>query len=393
MLSWSIWLCASLFYGYQYVLRVLPNIMKMGLEKNFDFDTFLFGQYVGIYYIGYTLAHIPLGLALDRYGPKKILSIATLTTVLGLLPMIICHDWQYVIYGRLVLGIGSSCAFLGLVKVVSMTFDQDQFNKMLSFGSIFGLVGGAFAGAPVHYLSNAFGWQTVVCIFMVLGCILSFTLYLLIPKMPKQKLDSPLASFKQIFTNKWFWIVSLGAGFMAGPLEGFADAWMAQSLVLIYDVTREFASHASSALYVGFAFGLVGLSLLSHRMGLDRVIILSGFAMLFAFAFLMSGFLAKWALLGIVFVLGFFCAYQVSALCRATTFFPTSLTGLTTASTNTFINFFGMFFHSIIGGCVQHFGQSCENATFQKGFIIIPVMMIIGILMFSYVYKSTRDTK
>ena len=152
--GWIIWFCASLFYGYQYILRVIPSVLKNELINHFSFDTFLFGQFAGIYYLGYTFAHIPLGILLDRYGPKYILPFSIFLSLLGMLPVVFGHNWLLGIVGRFILGIGSSCAFIGLVKVVQLFFDKENFNSVLSYGSIFGLVGAVFAGAPIVYLMD-----------------------------------------------------------------------------------------------------------------------------------------------------------------------------------------------------------------------------------------------
>ncbi len=94
-IAWAMWSIVSLFYAYQYILRVMPNIMMDDIIHQFNIDTRTFGQFSGVYYLGYSLMHLPLGIMLDRYGPKKILPICLLMTVVGLLPLLI--QWTLVL--------------------------------------------------------------------------------------------------------------------------------------------------------------------------------------------------------------------------------------------------------------------------------------------------------
>lgn len=70
-LAWGVWIIASVFYAYQYILRVMPNIMLPDIMEQFGISAATFGQFSGVYYIGYSLMHLPIGIMLDRYGPKK----------------------------------------------------------------------------------------------------------------------------------------------------------------------------------------------------------------------------------------------------------------------------------------------------------------------------------
>ena len=54
-IAWVVWVVASVFYAYQYVLRVMPNIMLDYIMQQFHIGAATFGQFSGVYYIGYSL--------------------------------------------------------------------------------------------------------------------------------------------------------------------------------------------------------------------------------------------------------------------------------------------------------------------------------------------------
>ncbi|MDR2812262.1 MAG: hypothetical protein LBB05_00500, partial [Puniceicoccales bacterium] len=51
----TMWMVASLFYAYQYILRVMPSVMLDDIILRFHMDTATVGQFSGVYYIGYSL--------------------------------------------------------------------------------------------------------------------------------------------------------------------------------------------------------------------------------------------------------------------------------------------------------------------------------------------------
>ena len=154
--KWAMWFLASFFYAYQYVIRVLPNIMMPEITQKFNIGADIFGQFSGIYYIGYAGIHIPIGLMLDRFGPKKVMPACGLLTVAGLLPLVFSELWVYPVIGRGLIGIGSSAAILGVFKIIRMSFKESQFTRMLGISVTIGLLGAMYGGRPVHFLLNHF---------------------------------------------------------------------------------------------------------------------------------------------------------------------------------------------------------------------------------------------
>src|ERR1700724_560918 len=101
------WVIGSIFYAYQYILRGMPNIMLEDIMQQFHIGAATFGQFSGVYYIGYSLMHLPVGIMLDRFVPRKVMRACILVTVVGLLPLIFAEHWMYPIAGRLLIGMGS----------------------------------------------------------------------------------------------------------------------------------------------------------------------------------------------------------------------------------------------------------------------------------------------
>ncbi|GFQ96469.1 MFS transporter [Trichonephila clavata] len=211
--NFLIWLLASLFYAYQYILRVIPNIIAPELITKFNISIVDVGQFGGLYYIGYMLAHIPVGLALDRFGPKFVLPACIVLTFAGTLPLICFDEWYYSILGRIIVGIGSSASAIGLFKVASMYFSQEKSARMASLSIVIGLLGAIYGGLPLDFLLNKFGWNYVIYTFSAFGCLLALLLVLITPSSSSEESasdnifqDLKNCAFQQTYhSNQLFW--------------------------------------------------------------------------------------------------------------------------------------------------------------------------------------------
>jgi predicted MFS family arabinose efflux permease len=382
-----LWLVTAIFYAYQYILRVMPNIMMDDIVQQFNIDIKTFGQFSGIYYIGYSLMHLPLGIMLDRYGPKKIIPSCILLTVAGLLPIIFTKYWLYPIIGRLLIGIGSSAAILGTFKVVRLCFKEEQFTRMLSFAVTIGLIGAIYGGAPVNYMCDNLGYKNVIIIFATFGIFLSILSYWIIPNIKSQERSSVIADIKEVFSNPKVLAICFLSGLMVGPLEGFADVWGSEFFKRVYGVNEKIAASLPSTIFVGMCFGSPILSLIAEKTRSHLLTIIgSGVIMSIIFLAILFAKLPTTLITASFILVGVCCAYQILAIYKASCYVRDGVVGLTTSIANMIIMIFGYAFHSLIGLIINLSDNLNNPQSFINGILIIPLALIIGSLGFTLIY-------
>lgn len=385
--AWSVWLIASIFYAYQYILRVMPNIIMDDIMINFKVDATAFGQFSGVYYIGYSLMHLPIGIMLDRYGPRKVMTVCILLSVIGLLPIIYADNFIYPVIGRAIMGIGSSAAILGTFKIIRISFSEKLFPRMLSFSVTIGLIGAIYGGGPVSYMCEHLQYKTVIQIFAFMGVILALITYLIVPNIEVSKSDEVLSNIKYVLTNKKVILSCIFAGLMIGPIEGFADVWGARFLTNLYGIDGELAASYTSMIFVGMCFGAPVLTFIAEKTGNYIVSIIgAGFFMMLIFALLISNLLSHKMIVISFTMVGVCCAYQILAIYKASTYVEEKVVGLTTAVANMIIMSFGYAFHSAIGKIIDIYGGAKDVNAFTKGISIIPICLAIGVLGFIGLY-------
>lgn len=394
MIAWMVWIIASVFYAYQYILRVMPNIMLNDIMQQFHIDAATFGQFSGVYYIGYSLMHLPIGIMLDRFGPRKIMTACVLLTVIGLSPLIFADHWIYPIIGRFLIGLGSSAAILGVFKIIRMTFKEERFPRMLSLSVMIGLIGAIYGGGPVNYMCTVFGYQMVIYLLAAMGVVLAMTTYWIIPESKNPAQGTAIANIKEVFSNtKVIWSC-LFAGLMVGPLEGFADVWGTAFLKQVCGLESTIAASLPSMIFIGMCFGSPILSYIAEKVGSYLLTIIgAGMAMVVGFFFLLTSPTSSSFLTVNFLVIGICCAYQILAIYMASTYVREQVAGLTTAVANMIIMIFGYAFHTIIGTIVDAMGGPATSQALFYGIIVIPVALCLGSSGFILLFIRERKWK
>jgi predicted MFS family arabinose efflux permease len=349
--------------------------------------------------------HIPIGIALDRIGPKKVMPICVVMTVVGILPLIYTDIWIYPTLGRALIGMGSSGAILGVFKIIRICFDNDKFTRMLGLSVTIGLVGAIYGGQPINYLMSIFGWEFVLNIIFVVGIILAISLYISVPSYEansEKNKNSILLDVKNVLSNAKVLAICLLAGCMVGPLEGFADVWGTEFLKITYQLNDNIASGLPSMIFLGMCFGAPFLSYLADKtQAYYPIIIMCAFVMGVGFLLVLYVKLPLSVLTIIFITIGVLCAYQILSIYKAATCVDASLFTITTACANMIIMLFGYFFHSIMGGLIQYNwdGRMYNNIPLynSEAFIVglspIPIGLFIALIGYTVILLSEKSKR
>ncbi|HEV3269210.1 MAG TPA: MFS transporter [Candidatus Rhabdochlamydia sp.] len=389
-IAWAVWIVVSIFYAYQYILRVMPNIMLNDIMQQFDIGAATFGQFSGVYYIGYSLMHLPIGIMLDRYGPKKVMTACILCTLVGLMPLLFAKHWVYPIVGRFLIGLGSSAAILGVFKIIRMTFNEKLFPRMLSLSVTIGLIGAIYGGGPMSYMREVFGYQTVIQLFAILGLLLAIITYWIVPDMKNCSQETVLSDIKEVLSNKRVIWSCIFAGMMVGPLEGFADVWGTIFLKQVYGFDGRVAASIPSMIFMGMCFGAPVLSLIADRMGNLATVIGSGIIMAICFFLMLFWHLAPSILTTSFILVGMCSAYQILAIYKASTYVREQVAGLTTAVANMIIMIFGYAFHVSIGSIINFMGGPNTSYALVYGVLVVPIALCLGTGGFILLFYSSK---
>ncbi len=380
-IPWLMWAVSTLFFAYQFIMRLAPGLVMPELMQKFSVDASEYGIFAAIYYFAYSGMQIPVALLLDRYGPRLVISVAAFACSLGTLLLIYAELWSMALLGRFLIGAGSAAGFLGASKVITLWFNTKNYSKMIGLTFTFGLLGAVYGGKPVGTLITLYGYETVLATVGYIGLFITTLIYLLVrsPDLPARSyhVDSnasetemtqfdagdtvhvPLITrLMAIVTNRKILLLALANFLMVGSLEGFADVWGVPYLMTTRGLLKADAAQLVSIIFVGMLFGGPLLAYLADKLRSNYwVTSASGILMGLIFIILLSFSLHLSLVTSYIlfFIIGILCCYQVLVFSIGVSLVPKQLSGLTVAFLNCINMLGGSFFHSLIGQSMDFF--------------------------------------
>lgn len=358
------------------------------------------GDFSGAYYLGYALMHIPLGVLLDRYGPKWVIPGSIVLSVGGLLPLVYLDSWTASVVGRFLIGAGSSGAILGVFTIIRLHFCETRFSRMLGISVMFGLVGAVYGGYPVGYLSAHYGWESLLLSFVFVGLLLAFAMTFVGPQ--KVSLQSQEPSFleniirhKKALLGRVF-LTALMAALMIGPLEGFADVWATSFLVHVYGYEKDFAASLSALIFIGTGVGSPLLALAAeHLRAYYPVVLFAAAGMGTCFVILLATRPSPFILGFLFFMIGVLSAYQLLVIYMNGKNVAAPLVSVVSALTNMIIMSFGWVFHKSITLMMDVFQESPEEKclpvyspeAYTYGLMVIPTALFVAFIGFMFLQR------
>ncbi|UFX98529.1 MFS transporter [Candidatus Gromoviella agglomerans] len=383
-------ICSSIFYGYQYIIRVLPSVISDVLKYDFCLSDSALGQFSGIYYIGYTLSHIPFGILIDRIGLKIVLVTSVILSFLGLIPILFSDSWTMILLGRFLSGFGSSGAILAMLKVLNVYFSS-SFSKLLGIAATFGLSCAVFGGKPLVLLMQHVGIDKLIGLIIIFGLCLSL-LCIMIQDTDKTSLkNSMVKDLKNVVFNKNIAILCFFGGLMMGPLEGFADMWGVEFFMKFYRINKADAAFLGSLIFLGMGLGGPLVGYVTDKFGnFNRIIAICGSVITLSFTALFFK-INSLLIVGVLMLLsGIASAYQIPLI--TSTLAHAKKSSLGAAYTNMVVMMFGYVFHTLISGIAEATNSMGDVASAVISISSIPILSFIGCMGF-FLIKNEKNSE
>jgi predicted MFS family arabinose efflux permease len=381
------WLVPLSFFTYQFILRLWPSLTMQQVMLQFGIDASSYGLLASIYYYGYAGMQIPIAIALDKYGPKYILTICALLCGVGMYLSINSNIWELVLMGRFLIGVGSAGGFLTTSKVISQMFPSDNYSKMVGFSFSIGLLGAVYGGRPTSELVQAIGWEKVGNILTLVALAIATVAFLILRNKKSDSDASNSFTMKDIISvvkSPRIVLLAIANLLLVGSLEGFADVWGVNYLVAAYGIDKTAAAEVVSLIPIGMIFGGPILAFFSKKLGEHLMIFVCGLVMALSIIYILyfSMSFDKIILGSIFFLIGIMCCYQVLVFSMGTKISSSQTLSLTIAFLNCVNMLGGAFFHTLIGKGIDLYGGSINGIypveSYRIALLIIPICAIIG---------------
>ena len=281
------WLITAVYYFYQYTLRSAPAVMMPELSEAFGITAMGVASMAGLFYYGYSPFSLVAGVALDRFGARRVVPLGAAAVGIGAL-LFATGDTQVASVGRLLQGAGGVFALVGAVYIATTSFPASRAATLIGATQMFGMAGGSagqFVVGPV--IGGGLPWQQFWIVMGVGGLAISALLFLLLPSHrqgggQQDWLRGALRAMGVVFRNPQSILCGLIAGLIFIPTTIFDMIWGVRYLQDARGFDYATAVVRSATVPVGWIIGCPLLGWISDRIGRRKPVIVGGAAVLFA---------------------------------------------------------------------------------------------------------------
>lgn len=329
ILPWVVWGLSCAFYFYECLLQVSPSVMSSELMRDFGVTSQTLGILSGIYFYSYAAMQLPGGVMMDRFGPRRLLTIATLICALSTIAFGMTSSFTTACIARLMIGFGSAFAAVGSMKLAASWFAPQRFALLTGMMVTLGMLGAIGGEAPLALLIDSFGWRHSMKIMGCVGLVLALLIFLIAKDAPKNKTlhtehseedEEPMwGSLLALLKNKQLWLVAIYGGLMYLSTPVFCGLWGVPFLMYKMHLSKAVAANYISMVFVGWAVASPLWGIISNRIGLRKPPMYIGSigalitSTLFIFGSFESGFIMQVLLFMFgVFSAGFLPAFAVA---------------------------------------------------------------------------------
>jgi MFS family permease len=274
-LPWLVWSFGPAMFFYAFFQRVAPSIMIDQLMRDLKVGGAVLGNLSAFYFYAYASLQIPVGLLMDRYGPRRLLCFGAIVCAGGTAIFALASALGPAYLGRLLVGIGASFGFVGALKLATSWLPAGRFALASGLLMMAGMAGGILGQAPLAAVVELTGWRHALLGSALAGILLAVGIWVLVRDQPSgaQKLAGTadgyelLRGLARVFRTPQNWLIALTCASMTAPLLAFAGLWGVAWLMQVHGMGRPEAALTASLLLLGWAFGSPLAGWVSDRLG------------------------------------------------------------------------------------------------------------------------------
>jgi len=168
------------------------------------------GMLAAFLFAAYAAAQLPLGVALDAFGARRVQAALMTLAALGFAVFALSPDFIGLAIGRVMIGIGISAGLMAVIKAHSEWFEVNRRAHLTGIAMAIGSLGSALTTTPVQALLPALGWRGVFAVLGAMTFAVAVWIFFAVPDKPRvpgpaRTLMGDIAVSGRILASRNFW--------------------------------------------------------------------------------------------------------------------------------------------------------------------------------------------
>lgn len=229
MLFLTIFIPFGMGHFISYLYRTINAVIYNDLADELHLPAESLGLLTGIYFLTFAAAQLPLGVMLDRYGPRSVQSPMLLIAAAGSIIFALSHHEWGLLLGRGLIGLGVAGSLMSAIKACSIWLPVDRLPLSTACLLSVGGLGAMASTAPLHAALTWVSWREAFMILAALTVLVSAVIHISVrgTYTPKDTHFSDMCRAVGRLYRSWtFWRLALYSVFAHATYMAILALWM-----------------------------------------------------------------------------------------------------------------------------------------------------------------------
>jgi MFS family permease len=388
----------ALGYYLSYLFRIVNAVIAPDLMASIGIGPSDLGLLTAAFFLSFALFQLPLGLFLDRYGPRRVEAILLVIASAGALIFGVSHSLTGLVIGRSLIGLGVSACLMAAFTAFASWFPGHRLPLINGLIMAAGGLGAISATTPVQRMLHVMHWRSL---FFLLAGITLFTAWIVfrvVPEKPHsvttERFSDAVNGIWQIFSSRIFWGLGIWATASQASFLAIIGLWIGPWLRDVGGLDRENVASSMFQVTLMMVFGYIFTGKLTGALAKKgfstlRVAVIGMGIFMMVQAWLMLNITAGIHLIWLLF--GFTGTSGVLCYAELTRRFSSHLAGRVNTALNLLVFVAAFAGQWGIGAILERYSETSSPggaaAGYQIGFGLLLAVQILGLIWYAFNHR------
>jgi predicted MFS family arabinose efflux permease len=326
----------SLLFAYilSQFYRAFLAVIAVDLARDLSLDAAGLGNLSAIWFAAFAFAQFPVGLALDRFGPRRTMAGFYLVAVAGAASFALAESFTSAAIAMALIGVGCAPILMGSYYYFGRTAPPERFALLASLLVGLGSLGNLLGAAPLAWSASAIGWRASMLVIAAATAVSVLGVMVFIKDPPRiesktTQREGFLSGFVAIFSLRPIRFMAALILVSYGAVAGLRSLWIAPFFGQVHGFDVSERGHAALLMAAAMSLGALMYGPLERRLGGPKPTVIAGtlaaIASLAALA--LFGAQSTFAALAAYALFGLTAMTYAILMAHARMFFPAHLLG------------------------------------------------------------------
>ena len=199
--AYAVWLVGLLAYGVAIFHRASLGVAGLEAQQRFSAGASAISLFLVLQLAVYAGLQVPVGVALDRFGSRRVIVAGAVTMAAGQLVLALATDVPTAVLARVLVGAGDAMTFISVLRLVPLWFPGRTVPVLTQLTGLLGQLGQIVAAYPLVSLLHTAGWTPTFLGAAAVGVLVAVLVLVALADAPAGTVLAPPAGLAQVRSN------------------------------------------------------------------------------------------------------------------------------------------------------------------------------------------------